>query len=99
MDRVEKQIRRNKARLQRRLQQAPKLSEIPANETVEADKMPQLVRTKRFAVKPMDVEEAVMQMDLLGHDFFVFRNADTSEVNVLYRRRDGNYGLIDPEYA
>lgn len=99
MDRVEKQIRRNKARLQRRLQQAPKLSEIPANETVEADEMPQLVRTKRFAVKPMDVEEAVMQMDLLGHDFFVFRNADTSEVNVLYRRRDGNYGLIDPEYA
>lgn len=99
MDRVEKQIRRNKARLQRRLQQSPKLSEIPASETVEAEELPRIVRTKRFAVKPMDVEEAVMQMDLLGHDFFVFRNSDTSDVNVLYRRRDGNYGLIDPEYA
>ena len=57
------------------------------------------MRTKRFAVKPMDVEEAIMQMELLGHDFFVFRNAETDDVNVLYRRRDGNYGLIDPDYT
>ena len=45
----------------------------------------------------MDLEEAVMQMDLLGHDFFVFSNAETNEVNVVYKRRDGNYGLIEPE--
>jgi len=58
---------------------------------------PQIVRMKRFAVKPMAPEEAAMQMDLLGHDFFVFANADTEQVNVLYRRKDGHYGLIEPE--
>lgn len=102
MDRVEKQIRRNKSRLQKRLQQSPKFAEIQTNETtdaVEGEELPRLVRTKRFAVKPMDVEEAIMQMELLGHDFFVFRNAETDDVNVLYRRRDGNYGLIDPDYT
>jgi len=49
-------------------------------------------------MKPMDVQEAVMQMDLIGHDFFVFSNADTNEVNVVYKRRDGNYGLIEPTF-
>jgi ribosome hibernation promoting factor len=56
-----------------------------------------IVRTKQFALKPMSPEEAVLQLELLGHDFFVFRNADSDEVNVLYRRRDGNYGLIEPQ--
>jgi putative sigma-54 modulation protein len=54
-----------------------------------------VVRVKRFLMKPMDVEEASMQMELLGHDFFVFTNADTNQVNVLYRRRNGDYGLIE----
>jgi putative sigma-54 modulation protein len=63
----------------------------------EADTEPQIVRTKQFAVKPMTTEEAALQMELLGHDFFVFRNADTSEVNVVYRRRKGGYGLIEPQ--
>ncbi|MCL6547310.1 MAG: ribosome-associated translation inhibitor RaiA [Alicyclobacillus sp.] len=56
-----------------------------------------LVRVKRFALKPMDVEEAMLQLELLGHDFFVFANAETDEVNVLYRRKDGNYGVIVPQ--
>jgi putative sigma-54 modulation protein len=56
-----------------------------------------VVKTKRFAVKPAEVEEAILQMDLLGHNFYVFRNALTDEVNVVYRRRDGHYGLIEPE--
>lgn len=64
-------------------------------EEVEAN----IVRTKRFAVKPMDVQEAVMQMDLLDHDFFVFSNAETEEVNVVYKRKDGNYGLIEPTFS
>lgn len=55
-----------------------------------------IVRTKEFQVKPMHSDEAVEQMELLGHDFFVFRDADTNTINVLYRRRDGNYGLIVP---
>lgn len=58
---------------------------------------PQIVKVKQFAVKPMSAEEAVLQMDLLGHDFFVFRNADTGEMNVVYRRKNGGYGLIEPQ--
>ncbi len=57
-----------------------------------------IVRTKRFALKPMDEEEAIMQMNLLGHNFFVFFNPDSEEVNVVYRRKDSNYGLIEPEF-
>ena len=56
------------------------------------------MRVKRFAIKPMDSEEAIMQMELVGHDFFVFRNAETDQVNVVYKRKDGRYGLIEPEY-
>ncbi|MCY0870254.1 MAG: ribosome-associated translation inhibitor RaiA [Firmicutes bacterium] len=61
----------------------------------EQDASARVVRVKQLSVKPMDLEEAIMQMDLLGHDFFVFANADTEETSVLYRRRDGNYGLIE----
>ncbi len=57
-----------------------------------------IVRTKRFALKPMDEEEAIMQMNLLGHTFFVFFNANSDEVNVVYKRKDGNYGLIEPNF-
>ena len=57
-----------------------------------------IIRSKKFAIKPMDVEEACIQMELLGHDFFVFRNADTNEVNVVYKRKDGTFGLIEPEF-
>ena len=57
---------------------------------------PKLVKTKRFAMKPMSAEEASLQLELVGHDFFVFTSSDTEEVAVLYRRRDGNYGLIEP---
>jgi putative sigma-54 modulation protein len=63
---------------------------------VPPDETPLLVKTKQFAVKPMTPEEAVLQLELIGHDFFVFQNADTNDVNVIYRRRDGNYGLIEP---
>jgi len=58
---------------------------------------PQIVRVKRFAMKPMTAEDAALQMELLGHSFFAFRNAATMEVNVVYRRTDGHYGVIEPE--
>ena len=58
---------------------------------------PVIVKTKQFAVKPMSPEEAVLQLELIGHDFFVFQNGDSNDVNVVYRRRDGNYGLIEPQ--
>jgi len=55
----------------------------------------QVVKTKKFVVKPMDVQEAIMQMNLLNHNFFVFRNSETEDVQVVYKRTDGNYGLIE----
>jgi putative sigma-54 modulation protein len=63
---------------------------VPSEETAV------IVKTKQFAIKPMTPEEAVLQLELIGHDFFVFQNADANDVNVVYRRRDGNYGLIEP---
>jgi len=71
--------------------------EINAEDS-EPDKIAKIVKTKRFAIKPMSVEEAAMQMDLLGHNFFVFANDNTNKVNVLYKRKDGNFGLIEPEF-
>lgn len=62
----------------------------------EAEGFPTIVRQKRFALKPMTPDEAAQQMELLHHDFFVFRNAETEDVNVVYKRQDGNYGLIEP---
>ena len=73
--------------------------EIPPVEEFEEEGPPRIVRIKRFQVAPMDEEEAVEQMELLGHDFFVFFNVETNEMNVIYRRKDGNYGLIEPELA
>ncbi len=64
-------------------------------EEIEAPK--RVVKSKRFLVKPMPVDEAIRQMELLGHDFFLFIDADTERLNLLYRREDGNYGLIEPE--
>jgi putative sigma-54 modulation protein len=58
---------------------------------------PQIVKTKQFVMEPMTAEEAVLQLELVGHDFFVFLNAESDGVNVVYRRRDGNYGLIEPQ--
>ncbi|MCE2404080.1 MAG: ribosome-associated translation inhibitor RaiA [Dehalococcoidia bacterium] len=74
---------------------APSEAEIEEDAVSEADG--RVVRTKRFAIKPMTLEEAAFQMDLLGHDFFLFRDGETEEYNLLYRRRDGDYGLIQPE--
>jgi len=68
-----------------------------SEEVVAAQPLQRVVKVKRFAVKPMLVAEAIDQMELLGHDFFLFFNADTEELNLLYRRKDGNYGLIEPE--
>ena len=68
-----------------------------ATETGEAEVPKRIVRTKHFLIKPMPEDEAMNHMELLGHDFFLFINADTSELNLLYRRKDGNYGLIEPE--
>lgn len=61
--------------------------------------LPTIVKVKRFAIKPMSVDEAVEQMELLGHSFFLFVNSETGSISLLYRRNDGNYGLIEPEFS
>ena len=58
---------------------------------------PTIVKVKQFSVKPMSAEEAALQLDLIGHDFFVFRSDESGDVNVIYRRKDGGYGLIEPQ--
>ncbi len=96
IDKLERQIIRYKTKLERRIHgDSVRFAAIPEEEDYEDGK---LVKVKKFAVKPMDAEEAVLQMDLLGHNFYVFRNADNNEVNVVYKRKDGNYGLIEPEF-
>lgn len=107
-DKLEKQIDKHKTKINRRFrEQVPQaslfqdhgaLAVAPFVDDDEDEEEDRIVRVKRFAMKPMPVEEAVLQMDLLGHDFFVFSNAETEEVNVVYKRKDGNYGLIEPEF-
>ena len=63
----------------------------------DPEQSPQIVKTKQFAVKPMTAEEAALQLELIGHDFFVFRSDESGDVNVIYRRKDGGYGLIEPQ--
>jgi putative sigma-54 modulation protein len=99
IEKLEKQMRKQKTKLERKmkgynLRFETLFEHIPEEDDGEI----QIVRSKKFAYKPMAAEEAAMQMELLGHSFFVFSNADTEEVNVIYRRKDGNYGLIEPQF-
>ncbi|HHX51494.1 MAG TPA: ribosome-associated translation inhibitor RaiA [Clostridia bacterium] len=96
IEKLEKQIDKYKTKLAKKLRNQS-LRDLVAEGVPAAEEEPRVLRTKRFAIKPMDVEEAIMQMNMLGHSFFVFSNAETEEVNVVYRRKDGNYGLIEPE--
>ena len=93
---IERQLRRYKTKIIERQQATVNLSKEFIEEEVDDEEI-KIVRTKRFAVKPMDVEEACVQMELLGHNFFVFRNAETDEVNVVYKRKGNTFGLIEPE--
>ena len=99
IDILERQIRRYKTRLMSKKYEGAGLKQefIDKDEDVDDDEI-RIIRSKKFAIKPMDVEEACIQMDLLGHNFFVFRNADTFEVNVVYKRKGNTYGLIEPEF-
>lgn len=96
IEKLEKQIEKYKTRINRKTKNHT-IREMPVHYEDEQEN-PSIVRTKRFAFKPMPVEEAIMQMNLLGHSFFVFSNGETDEVNVVYKRKDGNYGLIEPEF-
>jgi len=97
-DKLQRQIERFKRRPARVRERARAAAATTVEPAVE-EATPSIVRTKRFLVTPMSEEEAIEQMELLGHDFFVFFNASADSLNVLYRRRDGNYGLLQPELA
>ena len=96
VDKLESQLRRHRTKLEKRIRTAelePVVMEAPVIEEQSYD----IVRTKKFAVKPMAVEDAITQMELLGHDFFLFLNEESETMNVLYRRNDGSYGLLQPD--
>ncbi|AWX58560.1 ribosome-associated translation inhibitor RaiA [Brevibacillus brevis] len=108
VEKLERQIRKHKTKLMRKLrvdstgriaqrESQPVAVMIPDVDEDDIDIDIDIVRTKRFDLKPMDAQEAVMQMDMLGHSFFVFQNSDTNDVSVVYRRNDGRYGLIEPK--
>jgi putative sigma-54 modulation protein len=101
-DKLERQIRKHKTKVTRKLRERDKETKqvlvtqnnnalVEENEEEEFE----IVRTKHFSLKPMDSEEAILQMNLLGHNFFIFTNAETNRTNIVYRRKDGKYGLIE----
>ena len=95
---IERQLKKYKNNLIDKKQSALAFSDFFMNEEVEPEDEIRIVKTKRFGIKPMDPEEACVQMELLGHSFYVFLNADTEEVNVVYKRKGNSYGLIEPEF-
>jgi putative sigma-54 modulation protein len=94
---IERQLRKYKNKLIEQKQAAANLNQEFMDDDYSEDDSIKIIRTKKFAIKPMDPEEACIQMELLGHSFFVYRNAETDEVNVVYKRKGNTYGLIEPE--
>ncbi|MCI3921319.1 ribosome-associated translation inhibitor RaiA [Paenibacillus sp. TRM 82003] len=103
LDKLERQIRKHKTRVNRRVRQEgthravfkETFEQAPPVRMHEEEDSFEVVRTKQFTLKPMDMEEAILQMNLLGHSFYVFANSSTASVNVVYKREDGRYGLIE----
>ena len=97
VDKLESQIRRYRTKMGKQVREARAEAPEAAVEPVYEEANYDVVRVKRFSVKPMDVEDAITQMELLGHNFFLFMNSETDTMSVLYRRNDGSYGLLLPE--
>lgn len=95
---IERQLKKYKTKLIDKKQSRIDFSEFYVQEETEADDEIKIEKVKKFAMKPMDPEEACVQMELLGHSFYVFLNAETEEVNVVYKRKGQTYGLIEPEF-
>ena len=94
VDKLERQVKRYREK--RRSRRGPGDGAIP-EDAIPLEEELRIVKSKQFAVKPMNAEEAVLQLELVGHDFFVFQNAESNAVNVVYRRQNGGYGLIEPQ--
>ncbi|MBI3600776.1 MAG: ribosome-associated translation inhibitor RaiA [Nitrospinae bacterium] len=104
MDKIERQVRKHKERIwavksKQHEKDVNIRMNVIARESIEepSDTPHRIIKTRNFAYKPMPTEEAAMQMDLLGYEFLIFRNSMNDKINVIYKRKDGNYGLIEPE--
>ena len=95
---IERQLKKYKNKIVDKKQAAVNFTQEYIDKDYEDDDEIKIIRTKRFGIKPMYPEDACIQMDLLGHNFFVFLNAETEEVNVVYKRKGNTYGLIEPEF-
>ena len=93
---IDRQIRKNRTRLSKRLRQDALVPDVPAEFEINEEREFEIVRTKHIAVKPMTAEEAILQMNLLGHSFFVYRSMENDQIQVVYRRADGGYGVLIP---
>lgn len=100
MDKLVRQLRKHKTKLENRIDkyETIRFENIPKMDVSGNEEGSKIVRTKRFAMKPMSPEEAILQMELLGHNFFVFASAESDEVNVVYKRKNGDFGLIEPHF-
>ena len=95
---IERQLRKYKTKILNRQQEAGNFQKAFVEDDYMEEEDIKIIRTKKFGMKPMYPEDACVQMELLGHAFFVFRNAETDEVNVVYKRKGNTNGLIEPEY-
>ena len=96
VDKLERQIRKNKTKLRKKFKDILQFEMMDAqDENIEEESDATIVKRKSIELRPMDEEEAILQMELTGHDFFVFKNVDTDAISVLYKRKDGLYGIID----
>jgi putative sigma-54 modulation protein len=99
VDKLARQIQKHKTKLEKRYRSHDtiRFDQIPLKSNPqEVEQEHVVVKAKKFPIKPMDSEEAILQMEMLGHNFFVFKNSESDEVNVVYQRKDGKYGLIEP---
>ena len=95
IDKLEGQIRKNKAKLKKQIKKSDEFFNFDYEVEKEEDNHNKIVKRKSFEMKPMNEEEAILELELLGHDFYIYKDAKTNDINVLYKRKDGNYGVIE----
>lgn len=94
IDKIIRQIRKNKTKVEKRLKSGA--FEVQDTDEVEEQSQYTVIKRKSFRLRPMNVDEAILQMNMLDHNFFMFKNGDTGEINVVYKRDDGNYAILEP---
>jgi len=97
IEKLERQIDKYRTRINKRMRTKVLKDHETEHPVTQAEETEEIVRYKKFATKPMSVEEAIMQMNLIGHNFYAFTNMDSQQINVAYRRKNGDYGLLEPE--